>query len=190
MAALVTLTDIVLAFPIAYYMARVASPRTRGAARRLDPAAALVRLPRQGLRLAADPRRERRAQLGSRAVRAARARATATSRSGSWCQLPLAAVHDHPDLRGPRADPELAARGVGGPRRPAGDDVPAGRSCRWSSRRSSPARSSRSPDARRLHHADAGLEHAVHRQRRSTTTSASPATSRSPPRTRWSRSRS
>jgi putative spermidine/putrescine transport system permease protein len=29
-AALVTLTDIVLAFPIAYYMARVASPRTRG----------------------------------------------------------------------------------------------------------------------------------------------------------------
>jgi putative spermidine/putrescine transport system permease protein len=29
-AALVTLTDIVLAFPIAYYMARVASPRVRG----------------------------------------------------------------------------------------------------------------------------------------------------------------
>ena len=29
-AALVTATDIVLAFPIAYYMARVASPRTRG----------------------------------------------------------------------------------------------------------------------------------------------------------------
>jgi putative spermidine/putrescine transport system permease protein len=29
-AGLVTLTDIVLAFPIAYYMARVASPRTRG----------------------------------------------------------------------------------------------------------------------------------------------------------------
>jgi putative spermidine/putrescine transport system permease protein len=31
MAALVTLTDILLAFPIAYYMARIASPRTRGA---------------------------------------------------------------------------------------------------------------------------------------------------------------
>ena len=29
-AALVTATDILLAFPIAYYMARVASPRTRG----------------------------------------------------------------------------------------------------------------------------------------------------------------
>jgi putative spermidine/putrescine transport system permease protein len=29
-AALVTLTDVLLAFPIAYYMARVASPRTRG----------------------------------------------------------------------------------------------------------------------------------------------------------------
>jgi putative spermidine/putrescine transport system permease protein len=31
MAALVTLTDVMLAFPIAYYMARVASPRMRGA---------------------------------------------------------------------------------------------------------------------------------------------------------------
>ncbi len=31
MAALVTLTDALLAFPIAYYMARVASPRVRGA---------------------------------------------------------------------------------------------------------------------------------------------------------------
>ena len=30
MAALVTVTDAVIAFPIAYYMARVASPRTRG----------------------------------------------------------------------------------------------------------------------------------------------------------------
>ena len=30
MAALVTLTDVLLAFPIAYYMARVASPRMRG----------------------------------------------------------------------------------------------------------------------------------------------------------------
>jgi putative spermidine/putrescine transport system permease protein len=30
MAALVTLTDIVLAFPIAYYMARIATPRKRG----------------------------------------------------------------------------------------------------------------------------------------------------------------
>ena len=31
MAILVTVTDAVLAFPIAYYMARVASPRRRGA---------------------------------------------------------------------------------------------------------------------------------------------------------------
>ena len=30
MAALVTVTDALLAFPIAYYMARMASPRTRG----------------------------------------------------------------------------------------------------------------------------------------------------------------
>ena len=69
MAALVTLTDVVLAFPIAFYMARVASPRIARPARRLDPAAALVRLPRQGLRLAADPERRRRPQLAPRAVR-------------------------------------------------------------------------------------------------------------------------
>ena len=31
MAILVTLTDALLAFPIAYYMARIASPRTRNA---------------------------------------------------------------------------------------------------------------------------------------------------------------
>ena len=31
MAALVTVTDVLLAFPIAYYMARIASPRVRGA---------------------------------------------------------------------------------------------------------------------------------------------------------------
>ena len=30
MAILVTVTDALLAFPIAYYMARIASPRTRG----------------------------------------------------------------------------------------------------------------------------------------------------------------
>ena len=42
-------------------------------------------------------------------------------------QLPLAAVHDPADLRRPRAHPELAARGVGRPRRAGRNDVPAGR---------------------------------------------------------------
>ncbi len=53
--ALVTVTDAVLAFPIAYYMARVASPRIRGAARRRGAAAAVGELPRQGLRVAHYP---------------------------------------------------------------------------------------------------------------------------------------
>ncbi len=43
MAAIVTLTTIVLAFPIAFYMAKVASTRDPRAAGRLDPAAAVVR---------------------------------------------------------------------------------------------------------------------------------------------------
>ena len=41
MATAVTLTTIIIAFPIAFYMAKVASSRTRRPSRRLDPAAAL-----------------------------------------------------------------------------------------------------------------------------------------------------
>ena len=47
MAALVTVTCAVLAFPIAYYMARVASATTPPAADRADPPATLVELHRQ-----------------------------------------------------------------------------------------------------------------------------------------------
>ena len=53
-AALVTLTDALLAFPIAFYMAKVASDADEGAARGRDADAALVELPGQGLRLADD----------------------------------------------------------------------------------------------------------------------------------------
>ena len=41
-AAAVTVTDALLAFPIAFYMAKVATPRMRGAARRRGPDAAVV----------------------------------------------------------------------------------------------------------------------------------------------------
>ena len=55
MAVLVTVTDALLAFPIAYYMARVASPRTRAILVVAILHAALGRVPRQGLRVADDP---------------------------------------------------------------------------------------------------------------------------------------
>ena len=56
----------------------------RGAARRRRAAAAVGQLSRQGLRVARHPPGAGRPQLGARAARASRARATATSRSG-WC---------------------------------------------------------------------------------------------------------
>ena len=58
-AAAVTVTDILLAFPIAFYMAKVATPRARAllVVRRAD--AAVVELPGEGLRLAHHARRGR-----------------------------------------------------------------------------------------------------------------------------------
>ena len=102
----------------------------------------LWRLPRQGLRVAVDPRRGRDPQLGARPVRARRARASATS-PVLVLSLPLAAVHDPADLRRARAAPRLAARRVRRPRRRPGQTfrrVILPLACR----RSPPARSSRS----------------------------------------------
>ena len=115
-AAAVTVTDALLAFPIAFYMAKVASPRTRGAARRRGAHAAVVELPREGLRVAHDPLRGRDPQLGARAVRAQRA-GLRQRRHLARLHLPVAAVHDPADLRRARADPGLAARRLGRPRR-------------------------------------------------------------------------
>ena len=82
-ASLVTLTDIVLAFPIAFYMARVASPRTRGllVVSILLPlwSGYLVKVYAWRLILSG----ERRPQLGPRAARPAGSRATASRPSGS-----------------------------------------------------------------------------------------------------------
>ena len=63
-AALVTVTDALLAFPIAFYMAKVATPADALAAGRGGADAAVVELPGQGLRLAHDPERGGGAQLG------------------------------------------------------------------------------------------------------------------------------
>ena len=82
-AALVTLTDALLAFPIAFYMAKVASPRVEGGAGRGRADAPLVGLPGEGLRLAHDPQRGGGAQLGARPIRGSAGRASATSPCGS-----------------------------------------------------------------------------------------------------------
>ena len=73
---LVTVTDAMLAFPIAFYMAKVASRRGKAILVVADPAAALVELSGQGLRLANDALRRRRHRLGAASRSACTARAT------------------------------------------------------------------------------------------------------------------
>ena len=63
-AALVTIIDALIAFPLAYYMTRVAGAATRRLLLLGDPDAALLELPRARLRVAADPRRPGRARAG------------------------------------------------------------------------------------------------------------------------------
>ena len=79
----------------------------------------------------------------ARAVRARRPRILA-GRHLARVHVPLASVHDPPHLRRARADPGIAARGIGGSRRASGSAHSFGSSCRSPSRRSSRARSSRS----------------------------------------------
>ena len=116
-AAAVTLMDAILAFPLAYYMARVASRGTRPSAGRRS-APALVELPRPDLRVADDPRPRRRAQLDAEQGRDRRRR-PAVHELGDVARLHLhlAPVHGHPGLRGARAHPGQLPRGLGRPRR-------------------------------------------------------------------------
>ena len=86
-----------------------------GAARRRRAAAAVVELPGQGLRLADDPLQRRDPQLGARPARDRRARLRQRRRLAGD-ELPLAAVHDHPDLRRAGADPGLGDQRLRGPR--------------------------------------------------------------------------
>ena len=144
MAAIVTVTCIVLAFPIAYYMARVASPRTRGIlvvsillplwSGYLVKAYAWRDHPQRGRDPQLDPRAGRPQGAGFRRCRGL-----------DRVQLPVAALHDPAHLRR-----DWSASRARCSRRPV-TSVPgparrsAGSSCRWPCRRSSPARSSRSP---------------------------------------------
>ena len=74
MAAAVTVTDAVVAFPFAYFMARVAAPQDPDGPVRGDPAAAVGELPGQGVLLAADLHARRAPGLEPR--RSASARCT------------------------------------------------------------------------------------------------------------------
>ena len=141
MAALVTLADAVLAFPIAYYMARVASPRTRN----LLVVAVLMPLWASYLVKAYA---WRTILSGSGAINWAldpfglTLRRLLDCRALACLHVPVAAVHDPADLRGARADPAVAARGIGRPRRTLAAHVLPRNPAARASRRSSPARSS------------------------------------------------
>ena len=145
MAILVTLTDALLAFPIAYYMARIASPRKRGMLVVAVLMPLWASLPRQGLRLA-HRSCPGHGFLDGSSGRSASAAPGLDELSDAWLVLSylLAALHDPADLRRPRADPELAARGLGGPGRASAARPSERSSCRSSSQPSSPGRSSRS----------------------------------------------
>ena len=164
-AAAVTITDALLAFPIAFYMAKVASPRTRNllvvavllplwASYLVKVYAWRIILQEQGvLNWVLEP-----FGLSGPGLR--------ERRHVARLLLPLAAVHDPAGLRGSRADPELAPRCVGRPR----GEGPADALARRAPARSAGVRGGLDlhvlAHARRLHHAAARLEHAVHRERR------------------------
>ena len=171
-----------LAFPIAYFMARVASPRTRGLLVVVDPAAAVVGLPRQGLRLAADPQEEGLLNWAPR------------RRSGwkgpgygdvavwlvmSYLWLPYMIL---PIFAGLERIPDSLLEASGDLGGAAGDDVPARHPAAGlpGGRRGLDLHVL--ADARRLHHADPRLERPSSSATSSTRTSASPVTCRSPPR--------
>ena len=139
--SLVTITDAVIAFPIAFYMAKVASRRGKAllVVAILLPlwSSYLVKVYAWRTMLSANGVD----QLGARAARPARPRLRHHRRLAG-VQLPLAAVHDPADLRRAGADPELADQRLRGPRRLALHDLPAGDPAAQPSRPSSPARSS------------------------------------------------
>ena len=115
-AALVTVTDAILAFPIAFYMAKVASRRGKAilVVAVLLPlwSSYLVKVYAWRTMLSDDGVD----QLGAGAVRAARPRLR-HHRGLAGDELPLAAVHDPADLRRPGAHPQLADQRLRGPRR-------------------------------------------------------------------------
>ena len=111
----------------------------------------------------------------------------AVARRSAYLWLPYMIL---PLLRRPRADPDVAPRGLVGSRRRGLDDVPAGHPA---ARRPGPRRRLDLhvlADARRLHRAVACHDDAVHRQRDLLANFGVPATCRSRRRSRSCRSRS
>ena len=125
-AALVTVIDAVLAFPIALFMAKVASPRCQ----RLLVIAVLMPLWASYLVKAYAWRGHAVVERPRRADRVAvRARHAGLRAGGDddHADLPVAALHDPADLRGAGAGAQLAVRGFGRPRRRVVDDAASGR---------------------------------------------------------------
>ena len=139
----VTVIDAVIAFPVALYMAKVASPR----AQRLLVIAILTPLWASYL-VKAYAWRGMFSDDGPiawvlDALRALVAGLRAV-RDGGDAGLPVAALHDPADVRRPRAAAELPARGVCRPRRRVGHDHAAGGAARAVPGSRGRARSSRS----------------------------------------------
>ena len=182
---LVTLTDALLAFPIAFYMAKVASRGRRPllVVAMLMPLWSfyLVKVYAWRTMLSTGGRH----QLGARPARAPRPRLR-QRRGLAGDELPLAAVHDPADLRRARADPELAAQRLRGPRRVAADDLPAGDPAARLPGRRRRLDLHLLADAGRLHHAAARL--ATTSSSATSSTPTSPTTCRWPRRSRWCRS--
>ena len=134
-AALVTVTDALLAFPIAFFMAQARrAARLRGLLVVADPHAAVGLLSREGLRVARDPLRGRDPQLGAGAAGAS-GPGLRLRRHVAGLQLPVAAVHDPAaSTRGSSASPTRCstppATSAARPGRPS-----AGSCCRSPSRR-------------------------------------------------------
>ena len=183
MAALVTVADAILAFPIAYYMA--GSPRRVSGACSSSPCS-----PRSGR--ATSSRRSPGARCSARGADRLAARPLRIPNPSDWTGLWLDVQYFWlpfmilPDLHGPRAHPAVAARGVVRSRRPLREDVlqghvPAGL----------PGRRGRLDlhvlaHARRLHPSRPDRRPAVHRTVIYNERSSSYP---SPPRSRWCRSR-
>ena len=127
-SAAVTVTCAVLAFPFAYFMARLATPRLRAMlfVLVLLPlwSSYLVRVYAWKVILA----QRRDPELVAGEARPSRASNIGYTNWAMWLvfTLHLAAVHDPAGLRGARADPALVHRGIARPRRARLHDVPRG----------------------------------------------------------------
>ncbi len=90
-AVLVTVTDVLLAFPIAYYIARDRIAADARRADHRDPHAAVGVVPGQGVRVADHPPGERVPRVGARPVGRRRARARSAREHVARAELPVAA---------------------------------------------------------------------------------------------------